>query len=172
MLATTTTTVVVGGKQTKKKSKKRQRAGKRAMRLMVRLAGRDLEKQDSPEGREKGLDLAIADPAGGFRPNRNRQHSNSPYLSVTLCPFSACDSMLLVACTTSNAAFREVGCKAANGSGEGRRDIRRVCPAASHCIRTTKLMIFLEIQRCDCGHCSNHQMSGKFRNSWPAMCTN
>src|ERR1700733_12200762 len=34
--------------------------------------------------------------------------------------------MLLGACTTSNAASREVGCKATNGSGEGRRDIRRV----------------------------------------------
>jgi hypothetical protein len=33
--------------------------------------------------------------------------------------------MLPGACTISNAAPREVGCKAANGSGEGCRDIRR-----------------------------------------------
>lgn len=133
---------------------------------MVRLAGRDwrskrFEIQDSPEGREKGLELAIADPAGGFRPNRNRQRSNSPYPSVTLYPFSTCDSMLLGACTTSNAAFREVGCKAANGSGEGRQDIRRVVlqPAT---VSEHQVDDFLEIQRCDCSGGSNRQMNGKF----------
>ena len=68
VLATTTTTVVKSAASKPKIfSKKRQRAGKRAMRLMVKIGGERLEKQDSPEGREKGLDLAIADPAGGVQ---------------------------------------------------------------------------------------------------------
>jgi len=118
--------------------------------------------QDSSEGREKGLRFSdCRSSRGGFRPNRNRQHSNSPYLSVTLRPFSACDSVLLGACTTSNAAFREVGCKAANGSGEGRRDIRRVVLQPATVIKTPKLMISFEIQRCNCSGSSNRQMSGK-----------
>jgi hypothetical protein len=65
----TTTTVVVGGKQTKKNFDATT-AGKRAMRVMVKLARGEtgeagFEIQDSPEGREKGLILAIADSAGG-----------------------------------------------------------------------------------------------------------
>lgn len=59
-----------------------------------------------------------------------------------------------------NAASREVGCKAANGSGEGRRDIRRVS-CSQPLYQSTQVDDSLEIQRRDCRDGSNRQMSGK-----------
>ena len=112
--------------------------------------------QDSSEGREKGLRFSDCRSSRGGSDQIEIDSTATP----PLCPFSACDSMLLGACTTSNAAFREVGCKAANGSGEGRRDIRRVVlqPAT---VSEHQVNDFLEIRRCDCSGGCNRQMSGK-----------
>jgi hypothetical protein len=61
----TTTAVVVGGKQTKKISKRQRQVSELCKIGEGETGEAGFEIQDSPEGREKGLILAIADSAGG-----------------------------------------------------------------------------------------------------------